>query len=76
MLKKRELAVITRLFASQIGFGLEASVAADMFDGYAVIAQNAPDEQPAVAAGRIFFHCTGGRPGNRRVLSPVEQGPP
>ena len=55
MIEKGELAVIARLFADQIGFGLEASVAADMIDGHPMFAQDAPNQQPAVAAGRILF---------------------
>jgi hypothetical protein len=55
VLEKGELSVITGLFADQIGFGLEPPVAADMFDGHPVIAQNATDQQAAVAAARILF---------------------
>ena len=55
MLEKRELAVIAGLFANQIGFGLEAAVAADMIDGHPMVAQDAPNQQAAVAAGRILF---------------------
>ena len=55
MLEQGELTVITGLFADQIGFGLEAAVAADMIDGHPVIAQDAPNQQAAVAAGRILF---------------------
>ena len=55
MIEKGELAVIAGLFADQIGFGLEAAVAADMIDGHPVIAQDAPNQQAAVAAGRILF---------------------
>ena len=55
MLEKRELAVIAGLFADQIGFGLEAAVAADMIDGHAMVSQDAPNQQAAVAAGRILF---------------------
>lgn len=55
MLEKGELAVIAGLLADQIGFGLEATVAADMFDGHPMVAQDAPDQQAAVAAGRVLF---------------------
>lgn len=55
MIEKGELAVIARLFADQIGFGLEAAVAADMIDGHPMVAQDAPNQQAAVAAGRILF---------------------
>ena len=55
MLEKGELAVIAGLFADQIGLGLEAAVAADMIDGHPMVAQDAPNQQAAVAAGRILF---------------------
>jgi hypothetical protein len=55
VLEKGELAVIAGLFADQIGFGLEAAVAADMIDGHPMVAQDAPNQQAAVAAGRILF---------------------
>jgi len=56
------LAIITGLFADQIGFGLEAPVAADVFDGHPVVAQNAPYEQAAVATGRTLFTAQDGHP--------------
>lgn len=55
MLEQGELAVIAGLFADQIGFGLETAVAADMIDLHSMAAQDAPNQQAAVAAGRILL---------------------
>jgi hypothetical protein len=55
MLEKGELAIITGLFADQIGFGLVAAVAADMFDSHPMVLKDAPDQEAAVAGGRILF---------------------
>ena len=42
-------------FAGEIGFGLEAAVAADMVDVDAAVDEDASDEEAAVAMGGIFF---------------------
>jgi hypothetical protein len=42
-------------FASEIGFGLEAAVAADVVDVEAAFDEHARDEKATVAVGRIFF---------------------
>jgi hypothetical protein len=68
VLEKGKLAVIAGLFADQIGFGLEAAVAADMIDGHPMIAQDAPNQQSAVAAGRILFAAQEGHPAFTETL--------
>jgi hypothetical protein len=62
VLEKGQLAVITGLLSDQIGFGLEAAVAADVFDFHPMVAQNAPYEQAAVAPGRALFTTQDGDP--------------
>jgi hypothetical protein len=42
-------------FAGEIGFGLEAAVAADVVYVNAAIDEDAGDEETAVAMGGIFF---------------------
>ena len=42
-------------FAGEIGFGLEAAVAADVIDVDAAIDEDAGDEKAAVAVGGVFF---------------------
>jgi hypothetical protein len=42
-------------FAGEIGFGLEAAVAADVIDVDAALDQDACDEKAAVAVGGVFF---------------------
>jgi hypothetical protein len=42
-------------FAGEIGFGLEAAVAADVVDVNAAVDEDAGDEKAAVAVGGVFF---------------------
>jgi hypothetical protein len=42
-------------FAGEIGFGLEAAVAADVVDEDAALDEDAGDQKAAVAMGGVFF---------------------
>jgi len=54
-------------FAGEVGFGLEAAVAADVIDVNAALDEDAGDQKAAVAVGGIFF---GAEEGDAEFLHP------